>query len=56
MLEKTTKNKAKSVDHEMLCKLVVMIEDEHCTIEQAREELESNPEAFIEKVRNWNCY
>ena len=45
------KEKKVGVDHELLCNLLVMIAEEYCTIEEARTELDSNPEAFIEKVR-----
>ena len=43
--------KEESVNYELLRKLIVMIAEEHCTVEEAREELELNPQAFIEKLR-----
>ena len=50
VLEESIKEKSECVNYELLQKLVAMIADGRCTIEDAREELELNPQAFIEKI------
>ena len=50
VLEESIKEKSECVNYELLRKLVVMIAEGRCTIEDAREELELNPQAFIEKI------
>ena len=43
--------KEECVNYELLRKLIAMIAKGHCTVEEAREELELNPQVFIEKLR-----
>ena len=51
MCEELTKEKTENTNYEMFRSLIVMIAEGHCTVEEAREELETNPSAFIEKLR-----
>ena len=51
MCEELTKEKTEDTKYEMFRNLMVMIAEERCTVEEAREELETNPSAFMEKLK-----
>ena len=51
MSEELTKEKTESTDYEVLRNLVAMVAEGCCTIEEAREQLETNPSAFMEKLK-----
>ena len=48
MSEELTKE---TTDYEMLRNLIIMVAEGRCTIEEAREQLETNPSAFMEKLK-----
>ena len=52
MCKELTKGKIEDTNYEMFQSLIAMIAEGRCTVEEAREELETNPSAFMEKLRN----
>ena len=51
MCEELTKEKTENTNYEIFRSLIAMIAEGHCTVEEAREELETNPSTFIKKLR-----
>ena len=51
MCEELTKEKTEDTNYEMFRNLIAMIEEGRYTVEEAREQLETDPSAFIEKLR-----
>ena len=51
MCAELTKEKTEGTNHELFRNLIAMIAEGRCTVEEAREELETNPSVFMEKLR-----
>ena len=46
-----TKENTECTKQELFQNLIAMIDEGRCTVEEARGELETNPSAFIEKLK-----
>lgn len=51
MCEELTKENTEDTKQELFRNLIAMIAEERCIIEEAREEFETNPSAFMEKLK-----